>query len=59
MNEPIGYQVIDKAGKLPEDHYPFEVFSLKYCLNVIQEEKGRWFLLPIWRGDLQNPTIYK
>lgn len=57
MKKPIGYQVVDNSGDYPEGMFSFQVFSLNIALKVQNQDKRRWRLLPIYEGDVEDPTI--
>lgn len=67
MENIIGYQVVSNDGKneTPECFYSFEMFEdvnlAEIWLNLEKKnpEHGefRWVLLPIFDGDIEDPTI--
>jgi hypothetical protein len=55
--KPIGYQVVDSNGDMPEGMWSFEIYPLDACLRMAQTDKQRWRLLPIYEGDIEEPTM--
>jgi hypothetical protein len=63
----IGYQIVSNDGKneIPDPFYSFEVISDVYIaqrwleLEKANPECGefRWVLLPIFEGDVEEPTF--
>jgi len=54
----LGFQVADMNGEYPEDYYSFEVLPLETCLVILLKDQTRWRLIPIFEGDIEEPTIY-
>lgn len=67
MTEIIGYQIVSNDGKneIPDRFYSFEVIEdievaetwLKLEKANPENGKFRWVLLPIFEGDIEEPTI--
>jgi hypothetical protein len=57
MKRPIGYQVVDSNGNYPDGFYSFEILKLSAALFLVQQNKKRWRLLPIFKGDIEEPTF--
>lgn len=67
MKNLIGYQIVSNDGKneLPECFYSFEIINDAYVAEKwLQIEKSnpengifRWVLLPIFEGDIEEPTF--
>jgi hypothetical protein len=57
MKRPIGYQVVDGNGNYPDGYYSFQILTLRESLSIFQKDKKRWRLLPIFKGDIEEPTF--
>lgn len=67
MSKLIGYQIVSNDGKneIPNAFYSFEVIKDAYVaerwltLEKANPENGkfRWALLPIFEGDVEEPTF--
>jgi len=60
LNELIGFQVVDGNGEYPSDDtpfYSFEVLTLEHALRIQATDPKRWRLLPIYDGDVEEPTL--
>lgn len=55
----LGYQVVDRAGEMPDGWVSFGIYSLADCRRVINEDKDRWQLVTIFEGDIEEPTFMK
>ena len=58
----IGWQIVSFSGdENPEGMASFEVYTEKFVLdwmaNLPATEKSRWRLVPIFGGDIEEPTI--
>lgn len=57
----IGYQVESADGNndLPPCVFSFEIFNKSQARELLddQSEPDRWNIVPIYDGDIENPTI--
>jgi len=55
----IGYQATNKKTQNihPEIRGSFCVYSYSQCLLMVQDSPKKWNILPIYDGDIKNPTI--
>jgi hypothetical protein len=67
MSKLIGYQIVSNDGKneIPTCFYSFEViddFSVAEKWLILEKKKPehgnfRWVVLPIFEGDIEEPTF--
>lgn len=56
----LGYQVVNKDNEIhPKMDGSFCVYSWEQASKMIddQNEYDNWSLLPIYKGDIENPTV--
>lgn len=63
----VGYQIVSADGNndLPNCFYSFEMFDdfnlaelwLQYEANTPEHGSFRWCLIPVFDGDIEDPTI--
>lgn len=60
MKKLIGFQMVNKQGAMPDQHYSFEVFPLNHILTerLMMPNPYDWVLIPIHEGDIEEPTIH-
>jgi hypothetical protein len=61
MDKPIGWQIVaTETDDPPESMVSYEIYSLEFCLKWLQAEsrnRASWRLLPIWEGDVEEPSF--
>jgi len=56
--EPVGYQVVDKDNEIhPDMDASFCLYSLEQANEMVSTNKRKWNLLPIYEGDVEEPTF--
>lgn len=59
MKKLLGYQLVSATGEYPDWHYSFEIYTLASLLErrLGMPSPNKWFLMPIYEGDIEEPTI--
>lgn len=60
MNKLIGYQVESNDGLHnihPDMDASFCVYSLEQSNEMIGDDNNDWIIVPIYKGDIEEPTI--
>lgn len=60
MNKIIGYQIESKDGShtIPNQFFSFQIFRRKKnAIKWLSINIGNWEILPIRKGDIENPAF--
>ena len=58
MEDLLGFQVVDKDNEIhPNMDASFCIYSFKDAVEMFKDDKVRWRLLPIFEGDIEEPTL--
>jgi hypothetical protein len=56
--QPVGYQVVDKDNEIhPDMDASFCIYTLEDAEEMVSTNKRKWKLLPIYDGDVEEPTL--
>jgi hypothetical protein len=53
----LGYQLIDANCEMPRGWVSFGIYTLADCRRVKNKDTKRWRLVPIFEGDIEEPTF--
>jgi len=59
LKKIIGFQIVDRDKKIPEEFYSFEVFvNIADVIKKLQQlQNKQWLIEPIFAGDIVDPTF--
>ena len=58
MKDLLGFQVVDNNNDIhPDMDASFCIYSLEDALAMFKSDKVRWRILPIYDGDVEEPTL--